>query len=62
MENDTVSTLEDLIDDDGISQVREYQKVGGGGDSLCLRGKYGQEKSSAGVGYGIIGRNVQKTV
>lgn len=26
MEDDSVSTLEDLIDGDGISQVREYQK------------------------------------
>lgn len=36
MENDTVSTLEDLIDDDGVSQVREYQKVGGGGIAYVL--------------------------
>lgn len=26
MEDDSVSTLEELIDGDGISQVREYQK------------------------------------
>lgn len=61
MKDDSVSTLEDLIDGDGISQVREYQKERKK-NSLCLREKHGQEKSSAGVGYGSIGRNVQKIV
>lgn len=59
MEDDTVSILEDLIDDDGVSQVREYQKKRKKKSSLCLREKYGQEKNSAGVGYGTISRNVQ---
>lgn len=41
-----------------LGSIRKKEKK----NSLCLKEKHGQEKSSAGVSYGSIGRNVQKIV